>query len=95
MKRHNFGGGRRTHGSMHGRGPGSIGQSSYPSRVFKGMKMAGQMGNATATVQNLKVVDVKAEENLILVRGAVPGSVNSYIMIMKALKKPSTTKEAE
>jgi large subunit ribosomal protein L3 len=95
MKRWGFGGGKRTHGSMHGRGPGSIGQSSDPSRVFKGMKMAGQMGNSTVTVQNVKVVDVKADENLLLVKGAVPGAVNSFVMIKKALKKPSTTTAAE
>jgi large subunit ribosomal protein L3 len=95
MKRWGFGGGKRTHGSMHGRGPGSIGQSSDPSRVFKGMKMAGHMGSSTVTVQNIKVVDVKADENLLLLKGAVPGAVNSFIMIKKALKKPSTTTVAE
>jgi len=87
MKRHGFGGGRASHGSMHNRGPGSIGQSSYPSRVFKGMRMAGHMGDANTTVQNLKIVDIKAEENLILISGAVPGAINGLVVIKKALKK--------
>lgn len=94
MKRWGFGGGKRTHGSMHGRGPGSIGQSSDPSRVFKGMRMAGHMGDSTVTIQNLKVVDVKGDENLLLIKGSVPGAVNGYLMIKKALKKTSSAKEA-
>ncbi|MDP2688932.1 MAG: 50S ribosomal protein L3 [Deltaproteobacteria bacterium] len=87
MKRHNFGGGRESHGSMHNRAPGSIGSSSDPSKVFKGMRMAGHMGDAKVTVQNLKVVDIKAEENLILISGAVPGAVNGLVVIKKAHKK--------
>ncbi len=87
MKRHNFGGGRASHGSMHNRGPGSIGQSSDPSRVFKGMRMAGHMGDDNTTVQNLKVIDIKTEENLILISGAVPGAINGLVIIKKALKK--------
>lgn len=86
MKRWGFGGGKATHGSMHGRGPGSIGQSADCSRVFKGMKMAGQMGNKTITVQNLTVVDIKADEKILLVKGAIPGATNSFILIKKAVK---------
>ena len=89
MKRHSFRGGKGSHGSMHNRAPGSIGSSSDPSRVYKGMRMAGHMGDSIATVQNLKVVAIKPEENILLVRGAVPGAVNSYMMIKKALKKKS------
>ncbi|MFQ5736791.1 MAG: 50S ribosomal protein L3 [Thermodesulfobacteriota bacterium] len=87
MKRHNFGGGRASHGSMHNRAPGSIGQSSDPSRVFKGMRMAGHMGDAKVTVQNLKVVDIRAEENVLLISGAVPGAINGLVVIKKAHKK--------
>jgi len=87
MRRHNFRGGSESHGSMHNRAPGSIGSSSDPSRVFKGMKMAGHMGAANVTVQNLQIVSVKAEENLLLVKGAVPGAVNAVVVIKKALKK--------
>ncbi len=87
MRRHNFSGGGGSHGSMHNRAPGSIGSSSDPSRVYKGMRMAGHMGSDNTTVQNLKVVGIRAEENLILVKGAVPGAVNGYVVIKKALKK--------
>lgn len=74
MKRHHFSGGQATHGqSDRARAPGSIGQSSYPSRVFKGMKMSGRMGNKTVTTLNLEVVEVIEKENLILVKGPVPG----------------------
>lgn len=90
MKRHGFGGGRASHGSMHGRGPGSIGQSSDPSRVFKGVRMAGHMGNRKATIENLEVVGIQPERNVMLVKGAVPGPVNGYIIIKKAHKKGST-----
>ncbi|HBG45615.1 MAG TPA: 50S ribosomal protein L3 [Deltaproteobacteria bacterium] len=87
MRRHNFSGGSESHGSMHNRAPGSIGSSSDPSRVYKGMKMAGHMGAAEVTVQNLRIVGVRAEENILLVKGAVPGAVNSVVVIKKALKK--------
>ncbi len=87
MKRWGFHGGPRSHGSMHGRSPGSIGQSSDPSRVFKGMKMAGHQGNRKVTVQNIKIVGISPEENILLVKGAVPGPPNSYVMIKRALKK--------
>jgi large subunit ribosomal protein L3 len=72
---------------MHNRAPGSIGSSSDPSRVFKGMKMAGHMGAANVTVQNLQVVAIRPEENVILVKGAVPGAINGFVVIKKALKK--------
>jgi len=84
VKRHGFGGGPKSHGqSDRHRAPGSIGQSSYPSRVFKGTKMAGRMGGKKVTVKNLKVVKVDAEKNLLLVKGAVPGHVKSYVFIKK------------
>ncbi len=86
IKRWNFAGGRATHGSMFHRAPGSIGCSAWPSRVFKGKKMAGQMGNARVTTQNLKVVEVRPEENLVLVKGAIPGPKNGLVMIRKGVK---------
>ncbi|WP_369681996.1 50S ribosomal protein L3 [Malonomonas rubra] len=86
MKRWGFAGGRASHGSMFKRGPGSIGQSAWPSKVFKGKKMAGQMGNIRVTTQNLIVVDVRPEQNLILVRGAVPGPKNGLVVIRKGIK---------
>ena len=84
VKRHHFGGGFRTHGqSDRERAPGSIGSSSYPSRVFKGMRMAGRMGGEQVTVKNLKVVGVIADSNLLLVKGSVPGAINGYLEIHK------------
>jgi len=85
MKRHNFGGvGGTTHGqSDRLRAPGSIGSSSFPSRVFKGQRMAGRMGFENVTISNLKVVKVLPEENIILVKGAVPGAINSYVELLK------------
>ncbi len=83
MKRHGFGGGRASHGSMFHRAPGSIGQSAYPSRVIKGTKMAGHMGDARVTVKNLKVVQVDSEQNLLLVHGAVPGPNGAVVLINK------------
>jgi large subunit ribosomal protein L3 len=85
VKRHHFRGGGGSHGSMHHRAPGSIGQSSYPSRVVKGMRMGGHMGDARVTVRNLKVIRVDAENNLLLVEGAVPGGPNGVLMIRKAI----------
>jgi large subunit ribosomal protein L3 len=84
MKRHGFGGGKASHGSMFHRAPGSIGQSAYPSRVLPGMRAPGQMGNARVTVRNLEVVDVIEDEDLILIKGAVPGANGSYVEIVKA-----------
>ena len=84
VKRHHFRGGRATHGSMFHRAPGSIGSSAYPSRVLKGMRMAGHMGNARVTVQNLKVARVDQENNLLFVRGAVPGPTGGYLVVEKS-----------
>jgi len=81
VKRHHFRGGDATHGSMFHRAPGSIGASAYPSRVLKGMRAAGHMGAERVTVRNLEVVEVNAEENLLLVKGAVPGPNGGYLMI--------------
>lgn len=81
MKRHNFKGGRASHGSMFHRAPGSIGGSSYPSRVWPGMRMGGQMGSEQVTVRNLEIAQVDAENNLLLVKGAVPGPKGSYVVI--------------
>jgi large subunit ribosomal protein L3 len=85
VKRHNFRGvGDATHGQHNRlRAPGSIGAASYPARVFKGMRMAGQMGNSRVKVENLQVLRVLADKNMIVVKGAVPGANNSYITIEK------------
>lgn len=83
IKRHNFNSGPDSHGSMHNRAVGSVGASSHPSRVFKGKRMPGHMGCDRVTVQNLRVVDVRPEQNLILIRGAVPGGKNAVIEIRK------------
>ena len=88
MKRHNFHGGQRTHGqSDRMRAPGSIGPGTTPGRVYKGMRMAGRMGNDQVTVQNLRVVSIDAERNLIMIKGAVPGATNGMVIIRKAIKK--------
>lgn len=81
MKRHNFRGGPGSHGSMFNRAPGSIGQSSFPSRVYKNRKLPGQMGNANVTVKNIEVFEVRKDQNLILVKGAVPGANGGYVVI--------------
>jgi len=81
VKRHKFHGGDETHGSKSHAVAGSIGSSAYPSRVFKGKRMAGHMGNKRFTVRNLAVVEIDLENNLILVRGAVPGAVNSILRV--------------
>lgn len=87
VKRHGFAGGPKTHGqSDRHRAPGSIGSSATPGRVFKGMRMAGQMGNERVTIQNLKVAKVDPELNLVLVRGAVPGPTNGLVMVRHAVK---------
>lgn len=85
VKRHGFGGvGQSTHGQHNRlRAPGSVGASSYPSRVFKGMRMAGRMGAEKVTVQNLKVLKVVSEKNLLIVKGCVPGHKNAYVTIHK------------
>jgi large subunit ribosomal protein L3 len=85
VKRHGFGGvGQATHGQHNRlRAPGSIGAASYPARVFKGMRMAGQMGNEKVKVQNLRVLKVVSEKNLLVVKGCVPGHKNAYLTIQK------------
>ena len=85
VRRHGFGGvGQTTHGQHNRlRAPGSVGASSYPSRVFKGMRMAGRMGAEKVTVQNLKVLKVVAEKNLLVVKGCIPGHKNAYVTIHK------------
>jgi large subunit ribosomal protein L3 len=83
VKRHNFHRGPMSHGSMNHRAPGSIGMSAYPSRVIKGKKLPGQMGNARVTQKNLEVVDVRPDENLLLVKGAIPGPRQGLVFIQK------------
>ena len=87
VKRHHFGGGPKSHGSMF-QITGSIGSSAFPSRVFKGMRMSGHMGNARVTVRNLRVLGVDKEENLLVVEGSVPGPNGGYLVITKAKKPP-------
>lgn len=89
MKRHNFGGLRASHGvSVSHRSHGSTGQRQDPGKVFKGKKMAGHMGDERVTTQNLKIVGIDTEENLILVKGAVPGAASGWVLIRDAVKKP-------
>jgi large subunit ribosomal protein L3 len=87
VKRHHFGGGPKSHGSMF-QITGSIGSSAFPSRVFKGMRMSGHMGNARSTVRNLRVLGVDKEDNLLVVEGGVPGPNGGYVVITKAKKPP-------
>jgi large subunit ribosomal protein L3 len=84
VKRHHFAGGAASHGSMFHRAPGSIGASAYPSRVVPGMRAAGHMGSETVTVQNLHVVRIQEQENILLVKGAIPGPNGKYVIIKKA-----------
>lgn len=84
VKRHHFRGGDDTHGSMFHRAPGSIGASSFPSRVFPGMRMSGRSGNSKVTVRNLEIVQVDTEDNVILVKGAVPGPNGGYVVLRRA-----------
>ncbi|MEI8172015.1 MAG: 50S ribosomal protein L3 [Deltaproteobacteria bacterium] len=86
VKRHGFSGGRATHGSMFHRAPGSIGASAEPSRVFKGKKMPGQMGNVRKTVQNLMVLGVRPDRNLMFVKGSVPGCKNRIVIVQRSVK---------
>jgi large subunit ribosomal protein L3 len=96
MKRHHFAGGAATHGSMFHRAPGSIGASSYPSRVIKGMKAAGHMGAERVTTLNLRVERVDGEQHLLMVRGTVPGAPGSYVVVRKAVAaKPEPKPQAE
>jgi large subunit ribosomal protein L3 len=87
VKRHNFAGGPKSHGSMF-QITGSIGSSAFPSRVFKGMRMSGHMGNARVTVRNLRVLGVEKDDNLLVVEGSVPGPNGGYLVITKAKKAP-------
>jgi large subunit ribosomal protein L3 len=89
VKRHGFALGRKTHGGKSYRIPGSIGCSAWPSKVVKGKKLPGQYGNARKTVKNLEIVDIRPEENLVLVKGAVPGAASGVVTVRKA-KKSST-----
>jgi large subunit ribosomal protein L3 len=96
VKRHHFRGGDATHGSMFHRAPGSIGASSYPSRVLPGMRAHGHMGVDRVTVRNLKVLKVDAENHLLLVKGAVPGAAGGYVVIRKAVAaKPEPKPQAQ
>src|SRR6187401_203618 len=85
VKRHHFAGGAATHGSMFHRAPGSIGASSFPSRVIKGMRGPGRMGGGRITTRNLKVLRVDADNHLLIVEGSVPGAPTSYVLIRKAV----------
>jgi len=87
VKRHHFGGGPKSHGSMF-QITGSIGSSAFPSRVFKGMRMSGHMGNARVTVRNLRVLGVEKDDNLLVVEGSVPGPNGGYLVITKSKKPP-------
>jgi large subunit ribosomal protein L3 len=84
VKRHHFRGGPASHGSMFHRAPGSIGGSSYPSRVWPGTRMAGHMGTQRVTVRNLEIIDVNAEDNVLVVKGAVPGPNGGYVVVCRA-----------
>ncbi|MCK5512021.1 MAG: 50S ribosomal protein L3 [Thermodesulfovibrionia bacterium] len=83
MKRHNYKGGPGSHGSMFNRAPGSIGQSSFPSRVWKNKGLPGHMGNEKVTTKNIEIIDIKKEQNLLVVKGSVPGANKSYLIIRK------------
>jgi large subunit ribosomal protein L3 len=85
VKRHHFGGGAATHGSMFHRAPGSIGASSFPSRVVKGMRAAGRMGGDRVTIHNLKVLRVDPDNHLLIVEGGVPGAPSGYLIVRKAV----------
>jgi large subunit ribosomal protein L3 len=84
VKRHHFGGGEGSHGSMFHRAPGSIGASSFPSRVLPGMRMGGHMGHEQVTVRNLEVVEVVADDNVLVVKGAVPGPNGGYVVVRRS-----------
>src|SRR5450631_560412 len=86
IKRYNFSGGRASHGSRFHRAPGSIGASATPSRVFKNKKMPGQMGNVRKTIQRLQIVRIDAAENLLLIKGSVPGHRNNIVLIKNSVK---------
>jgi large subunit ribosomal protein L3 len=93
IKRHGFGGGRATHGSMFHRAPGSIGMAAYPAKVLRGMRGPGQTGNARVTTKNLSVVRVDKEKNLLLVEGSVPGAKGSTLLIRASRNQPAPADE--
>lgn len=95
MKRHNFKGGRMTHGGMARRRPGAIGMCAYPGKVFKGKRMAGHYGNARHTTKNLEIVGVDVERNVLMVRGAVPGSRGGFVYIRQAKSGPARARSAQ
>jgi large subunit ribosomal protein L3 len=96
VKRHGFGGGAATHGSMFHRAPGSIGASSFPSRVVKGMRAAGRMGGGRVTTRNLKVVRIDADGHLLVLRGAVPGAPGGIVVVRRAVaRKPEPKPQPE
>ena len=95
VRRWGWAGGPDSHGSMHHRRIGSVGGSSYPSRVWKGMHMPGRMGNKKRTVQNLEVIKVYKEKNLMLIKGPVPGANNGYLEIRSAKKRPIVREKQE
>jgi large subunit ribosomal protein L3 len=92
VKRHGMGGGRMTHGGHSRRRPGSIGQCAYPGRVAKGQRMPGHMGNRRVTQQNLKLLEVRGDDNLLLIKGAIPGPNGGLVLVKKALKKTERAK---
>lgn len=92
MKRHGFSGGRKTHGSKFHRAPGSTGMAAWPSRVFKGTRMPGRMGADNVTTQNLKLVKIDVEKNSLLIKGAVPGTRNSTVIVCVSKKKGDSAK---
>ena len=94
MKRHNYDGGPMSHGSNFRRRAGSIGCNSYPARVWKGKGMPGHMGNALTTIQNLKVVEIRPDDNLIMIKGAIPGAINSIVKLTSAVKKRNKKKNS-
>jgi large subunit ribosomal protein L3 len=89
MKRHNYRGGPGSHGSMFNRAPGSMGASSYPSRVWKNTLLPGHMGDVRVTIRNIEIYDIRKEQNIMLVKGAVPGAKGSYVIIQSALPVPA------
>jgi large subunit ribosomal protein L3 len=96
IKRHHFSGGAATHGSMFHRAPGSIGASSFPSRVVKGMRAAGRMGGDRVTTRNLKVVGVDTDQHLLVLRGAVPGAPGGVVIVRRAVaRKPDPQPQVE
>ncbi len=92
MKRHNYSGGPGSHGSMFNRAPGSMGASSYPSRVWKNTSLPGHMGDVRVTVQNIEVFDIRKDQNLMLVKGAIPGANGGYVIIQSSLPVPAKEK---